>query len=129
MTSFMSIKVFSVLSMFLKLSMLPPRVCWRRRGGGGGGGGGGQQASCLVAKQAVEFPQVLASTYYYYHTFQGRNQCLRMQGGRGAFYNACCVIIMRLKGGGVNFLLCRRPWTYLLLHDSGFPPINPNIKA
>ena len=28
----------------------------------GGGGGGGQQASCLVAKQAVEFPQVLAST-------------------------------------------------------------------
>ena len=33
-------------------------------GGGGGGGGGGeeeQQASCLVAKQAVEFPQVLAS--------------------------------------------------------------------
>ena len=26
-----------------------------------GGGGGGQQASCLVAKQAVEFPQVLAS--------------------------------------------------------------------
>ena len=28
---------------------------------GGGGGGGGQQASCLVAKQAVEFPQVLAS--------------------------------------------------------------------
>ena len=28
---------------------------------GGGGGGGGQQASCLVAKQAMEFPQVLAS--------------------------------------------------------------------
>ena len=27
----------------------------------GGGGGGGQQASCLVAKQAVVFPQVLAS--------------------------------------------------------------------
>ena len=31
------------------------------RGGEGGGGGGGGQASCLVAKQAVEFPQVLAS--------------------------------------------------------------------
>ena len=30
-------------------------------GGGGGGGGRGQQASCLVAKQDVEFPQVLAS--------------------------------------------------------------------
>ena len=30
---------------------------------GGGGGGGGQQASCLVAKQAVEFPQVLDSLY------------------------------------------------------------------
>ena len=35
--------------------------------GGGGGGkrrrrGEEQQASCLVAKQAVEFPQVLAST-------------------------------------------------------------------
>ena len=26
----------------------------------GGGGGGGQQASCLVAKQAMEFPQVQA---------------------------------------------------------------------
>ena len=26
--------------------------------GGGGGGGGEQQAFCLVAKQAVEFPQV-----------------------------------------------------------------------
>ena len=26
-----------------------------------GGGGGGQQASCLVAKQAVEFPQVYCS--------------------------------------------------------------------
>ena len=32
---------------------------WRR---GGGGGAGEQQASCLVAKQAVEFPQVLTST-------------------------------------------------------------------
>ena len=27
----------------------------------GGGGGGGPQATCLVAKQAVEFQQVLAS--------------------------------------------------------------------
>ena len=32
-------------------------------GGGGGGGGGEQQACCLVAKQAVEFPQVLASIH------------------------------------------------------------------
>ena len=31
----------------------------------GGGGGGGQQASSLGAKQAVEFPQVLASIFYY----------------------------------------------------------------
>ena len=38
-------------------------------GGGGGGatgllneGGGEQQASCLVAKQAVEFPQVYTNT-------------------------------------------------------------------
>ena len=30
-------------------------------GGGGGGGGGEQQAFCLVAKQAVEFPQVYIS--------------------------------------------------------------------
>ena len=44
----MLIKVFSVLSMFLKLSTFPPWECLRRRGGG--------QASCLVAKQAVEFP-------------------------------------------------------------------------
>ena len=36
-TSFMLIKVFSALSMFLKLSMLPPRGV---EGGGGGGGGG-----------------------------------------------------------------------------------------
>ena len=28
---------------------------------GGGGGGGGHQTTCLVAKQAVEFPQVVAS--------------------------------------------------------------------
>ena len=60
----MLIKVFSVLSMFLKLSTLPPWVCWRRKGGGGGGGGG-QKASCVVAKQAVEFPQVLASLSIY----------------------------------------------------------------
>ena len=33
-TSFMLIKVFSVLSMLLKLSKLPPGVCWRRGGGG-----------------------------------------------------------------------------------------------
>ena len=38
-------------------------------GGGGGAtgllneGGGEQQASCLVAKQAVEFPQVYTSVY------------------------------------------------------------------
>ena len=48
------------------LNKLPPGVCWR--GGGGAatgllneGGGGEQQASCLVAKQAVEFPQVYTS--------------------------------------------------------------------
>ena len=59
----MLIKVFCVLSM---LNKLPPGVCWGGGGGGGGGGGnrlakwrrGEQQASCLVAKQAVEFPQV-----------------------------------------------------------------------
>ena len=31
-------------------------------GSGGGARGEEQQAFCLVAKQAVEFPQVLAST-------------------------------------------------------------------
>ena len=46
------------------LSMLLPRV--QLCDGGGGGGerrrrGEEQHASCLVAKQAVEFPQVLAS--------------------------------------------------------------------
>ena len=47
MTSFMLIKVFSVLSMFLKLSTLSPSSllrCVRE------GGGEEQQASCLVAK-------------------------------------------------------------------------------
>ena len=48
--------------MFVKLSTIPPWVCW-----GGGGGGGGQQASCLVAKQAVEIPQVLASSLILYY--------------------------------------------------------------
>ena len=37
--------------------------------GGGAAGllneGGGEQASCLVAKQAVEFPQVYTSIYKY----------------------------------------------------------------
>ena len=60
----MLIKVFCVLSM---LNKLPPGVCWRGGGGGVTGllneGGGEQQASCLVAKQAVEFPQVYTSYY------------------------------------------------------------------
>ena len=47
------------------LNKLPPGVCWRGGGGGATGllneGGGEQQASCLVAKQAVEFPQVYTS--------------------------------------------------------------------
>ena len=50
------------------LSKLPPAVCLGEGGGGGGTGllnegGGEQQASCLVAKQAVEFPQVYTSLY------------------------------------------------------------------
>ena len=50
-----------MLSM-LRSSTGPAVMEERRRGGGGGGGGGEeQQASCSVAKQAVEFPQVLAS--------------------------------------------------------------------
>ena len=53
--------------MFLKLNMLPligPTLklnVMEVGGGGGGGGGGGKQASFLVAKQAVEFPQVVTS--------------------------------------------------------------------
>ena len=58
------------------LSMLPPRgggggsSCDGGEEGGGGGGGGGreQHASCLVAKQVVEFPQVLASEDKFRHT-------------------------------------------------------------
>ena len=42
-------------------SSMGPAVMEEGRRRGGGGGGGEQQASCLVAKQAVEFPQVLAS--------------------------------------------------------------------
>ena len=45
--------------MFLKLSKLG--VLEEE----GGGRGGATQATCLVAKQAVEFPQVLASYVYY----------------------------------------------------------------
>ena len=43
-----------------------PSMGWRRRRRRGGGGGGGHQASSLVAKQAVEFPQVLASKIVIY---------------------------------------------------------------
>ena len=46
----------------LVLSMLPPWSSCNGGGEEGGGGAGEQQASCLVAKQAVEFPQVLTST-------------------------------------------------------------------
>ena len=59
----MLIKVFSVLSM---LSKLPPGVCWRGGGGATGllnRGGGSNRLPGLVTKQAVEFPQVLASNY------------------------------------------------------------------
>ena len=53
----MLIMVFSVsasISMFLKLSKLSSMGMLEEEGGGS------MQASCLVAKQAVEFPQVLA---------------------------------------------------------------------
>ena len=46
------------MSMFLKLSKLSSTGVLE---GGGGGGGGGLTG--LVAKQAVEFPQVLASVF------------------------------------------------------------------
>ena len=45
------------------LNKLPPGVCWR----GGGGGGGNRLAKIKEGgaskQQAVEFPQVLTSTY------------------------------------------------------------------
>ena len=44
------------LSMFLKLSNLSSTDVLEEEGGG-------QQVSCLVAKQAMEFPLVLASIY------------------------------------------------------------------
>ena len=49
----MLIKVFIVSAFKAEQALLHGCV--------GGGGGGGQQATCLVAKQAVEFSQVLAS--------------------------------------------------------------------
>ena len=48
--------------MFLKLSKLSSTGVLEEEGGAGGGG---QLATCLVAKQAVEFPPVLASLYKY----------------------------------------------------------------
>ena len=62
----MLIKVFGVLSM---LSMLHQGVLEEEGGGasgllnkgGGKGGGGGNRLPGSVTKQAVEFPQVLAS--------------------------------------------------------------------
>ena len=59
----MLIKVFSVFSKLSSMGVLEEEGGgWG--GVGGGGGGGGQQATCLVAKQAVEFPQVLTSYRY-----------------------------------------------------------------
>ena len=49
--------------MFAEQIKLPPAVCW----GGGGGGATGLlnegTGPCLVAKQAVEFPQVYTSLH------------------------------------------------------------------
>ena len=69
----MLIKVFSVLSMFEHVSKaehaLFTGVLEEEGGGtgllnkGGDGGAIGFLFTCLVAKQAVEFPQVLASIY------------------------------------------------------------------
>ena len=39
--------------------------------------------------------------------------------GGGGFLLRLWLYFKEIKGP----LLCRRPWTYLLLHDSGFPPI------
>ena len=44
------------------LSTLPPQSNSQVACGGGGGGGGGGGTGFLFTKQAVEFPQVLAST-------------------------------------------------------------------
>ena len=46
------------------------RSCSRKLGERGGGGRE-QQAFCLVAKQVVEFPQVLASTEQLYVCCEG----------------------------------------------------------
>ena len=46
---------------------------------GGGGGGGGGEASCLVAKQAVEFPQVLAiNILNYFQSSELHSQIARL---------------------------------------------------
>ena len=61
----MLIKVFSVLSMLLKLSKLSPGVFGGGGGGGqqnkGGGGGSNMLPGLVTKQQAVEFPQVLTS--------------------------------------------------------------------
>ena len=53
------------------LNKLPPGVCCRGGGGGGGkgllnkGGGSNRLPGLVTKQQAVEFPQVLTSEYYY----------------------------------------------------------------
>ena len=62
----MLIKVFSVLSMLLKLSKLPPGVCTLEGGATGllnKGGGKNRLPGLVTEQQAVEFPQVLASRF------------------------------------------------------------------
>ena len=56
----MLIRVFCVVSM---LNKLPPGVVLERGGGGGGGGGSNRLPALVTKQQAVEFPQVLTSTY------------------------------------------------------------------
>ena len=54
--------------------MFPPGVCWR-----GEGGGGNRLPGLVTKQQAVEFPQVLASYYYFLLHLYSRNHIYHMQ--------------------------------------------------
>ena len=89
------------------LSMLPPRSCNGGGEEGGGGGAGEQQASCLVAKQAMEFPQVLTSRLY---NFRRRGKHDTVQRSTGSK--------IPVKITGTNLFYSRQQHFELTLHDS-----------
>ena len=78
--------------------------------GGGGGGGAAGLASCLVAKQAVEFPQVLASNYFYMKKRTKSSPFFGHYKGLGVVYQS---LLSAFAYGTYSYLLSLTKWDIL----------------